>query len=723
MSIPLSKKYSTFSPQSIPGLFVWSDASQLSGTTGSVVVTIPNLGSGGTVSCTGTIYNAGRNGLNTVRLTASPLQTWSITTGLSFNTVTLFWVGRQTGGANARVLNSANGSYNELYGYWNGRKKVLYIDGNPNQLSGSSSDTNWDLMSLVRTTGGAFAMNWNGSALYSASSSTTSPDTFSINVPYEPSNCEFGEIIIYNTILTSVQIQQIEGYLSLKWSIQSILPVSHPYYNSTYMRRFLPTDISGCQLWLDGADATTTIGSTTNMSQWSDKSGNLRHLTPSFGTTLYTSNQYVQMNSGIMYVNTTVDLYNVTWFVTTAAPTSGQSNQPVFSAYGNVNTQLNYQSTCGFGFYMDTDSSPKYRVYGQYNNNAAGASLSNFTSAIQTPCVVVNTISSSGAMKTYLNGSIQSLVATSTARTTPAYGFTLGGEGYQGSLSTNTTSTKIYEIIVYNSVLTDAQRQQVEGYLAYKWSLNSLFPTTTPPANPPTGLGNCLLWYDAADSTSITKGVSNNITEWRDKSGNNNHLSKYSGATADAILTTDPGLQTNSVVYFPNGAVLANSKAISYTPGSTPVFVVARLTAMSSTNIDLVFEFMDDRNNSLGDMSLRYISSILFYPGNGGDYGYNIAYVNGSASPPTTTSTYSSWHLLYSPSAQATGSSRVSLSAANGSGRFFIGYIGEVIVFQNGLSMFDRQRVERYLATKWNLTIPDYGKHPFCKFPSYLQLP
>jgi hypothetical protein len=421
-----------------------------------------------------------------------------------------------------------------------------------------------------------------------------------------------------------------------------------------------------------------------------------------------------------MYVNTTVDLYNVTWFITAAVPTSGQFNQPVISAYGNVSTQPNYQGTCGFGFYMDTNSPVKYRVYGQYNSGAAGASLSNVTSTIQSPCVVVNTISSAGAMKTYLNGSIQSLVATSTARTTPAYGFTVGGEGFQSSLATYTTSAKIYEIIVYNSVLTDAQRQQVEGYLAYKWSLNALFPTTTPPVNPPTALGNCLLWYDAADSSTITTSPMG-VTQWRDKSGNGNHLTNYTSGLAQ--FTTDPGLQTNTVVYFPNGCSLYNSRAISYSPGNTPVFVVARLTGMSSTNIDLVFEFMDDTNNSLGDMSLRYISSILFYPGNGGDYGYNIAYVNGSASPPTTTSTYSSWHLLYSPSAQATGSSRVSLSCANGSGRFFIGFIGEVIVFQNGLSMFDRQRVERYLATKWNLTIPDYGKHPYCKFPSYLPLP
>jgi hypothetical protein len=40
------------------------------------------------------------------------------------------------------------------------------------------------------------------------------------------------EIIIYNTYLTIVQRQKIEGYLSWKWGIQANLPTTHPFYNS-----------------------------------------------------------------------------------------------------------------------------------------------------------------------------------------------------------------------------------------------------------------------------------------------------------------------------------------------------------------------------------------------------------------------------------------------------------------------------------------------------------
>lgn len=47
-------------------------------------------------------------------------------------------------------------------------------------------------------------------------------------------------------------------------NVQSVVPA------------FVPTDISGCQLWLDAADA-ATISIGTGVSEWRDKSGNARH--------------------------------------------------------------------------------------------------------------------------------------------------------------------------------------------------------------------------------------------------------------------------------------------------------------------------------------------------------------------------------------------------------------------------------------------------------------
>jgi hypothetical protein len=67
----------------------------------------------------------------------------------------------------------------------------------------------------------------------------TSNSSGSTNLPFSGAgttsigiNNWFGtinEIVVYNTSLTILQRQQIEGYLAWKWGLQSKLPSSHPY--------------------------------------------------------------------------------------------------------------------------------------------------------------------------------------------------------------------------------------------------------------------------------------------------------------------------------------------------------------------------------------------------------------------------------------------------------------------------------------------------------------
>lgn len=234
-----------FSPMNFAGCQVWNDASQLTSVSG----TFPNLaGNAYSVACTGTLKLKGKHGLNTVTLSTS--QSWTVSPTPSMSTYTMFWVGRQTGGNNGRILNSVDG-YNQLYGYWNGYKKQLYISGDPSYLGGYSSDTNWDMFSHSRTSGGAYTMNWNGSALYSGSSSTGNPlHGLTINAgDYgEQSDCEVAEIILYNVLLTPAQIAQVEGYLAQKWGFQ--MPVAHPYYSIPPAKSIKKSVVYGAGLYM-----------------------------------------------------------------------------------------------------------------------------------------------------------------------------------------------------------------------------------------------------------------------------------------------------------------------------------------------------------------------------------------------------------------------------------------------------------------------------------------
>ena len=101
------------------------------------------------------------------------------------------------------------------------------------------------------------------------------------------------EVIMYPSVLTTQQRQQVEGYLAWKWNIQSSLPNTHPYYTNPFIQNlpvpqtpstwtltnyvFSPKIISGLALWLDAADQSTIVRTNTSVTQWNDKSGNNRY--------------------------------------------------------------------------------------------------------------------------------------------------------------------------------------------------------------------------------------------------------------------------------------------------------------------------------------------------------------------------------------------------------------------------------------------------------------
>jgi hypothetical protein len=221
-----------FSPTDITGLLIWTDASTLELNDFDSLTTWTNGGSGGTVNCTGTFLTNQLNGLPIVQLGYT--QTWEIDSQPTLSEYSMFFVTRQTGGINQRVLQSS--SNDQLYGYYNGYKRSLYIDNDPSQLETAVSDTDWDLFSHTRVADSAYIFNWNGTTqFFSDFSSPNDLTGLCINTganPSETSDCEVAEILLYDSVLTTEQVQQLEGYLAWKWGLQDNLPDNHPYKNS-----------------------------------------------------------------------------------------------------------------------------------------------------------------------------------------------------------------------------------------------------------------------------------------------------------------------------------------------------------------------------------------------------------------------------------------------------------------------------------------------------------
>jgi hypothetical protein len=124
-----------------------------------------------------------------------------------------------------------------------------------------------------------------------------------------------------------------------------------------------------------------------------------------------------------------------------------------------------------------------------------------------------------------------------------------GGAGYADTASNvcigGRLDTAVYmdgvisEVIMYNTTLTSAQRQQVETHLIRKWGISTPSVGVSPASGQsytgfvPTTIGGCAIWLDGADATTLTLSGST-VTQWRDKSGNTRHLGVGSGTTTYA---------------------------------------------------------------------------------------------------------------------------------------------------------------------------------------------
>jgi fibronectin-binding autotransporter adhesin len=216
------------------------------------------------------------------------------------------------------------------------------------------------------------------------------------------------------------------------------------------------------------------------------------------------------------------------------------------------------------------------------------------------------------------------------------------------------------------------------------------------------------VWLDAADAASITKDVTNHISQWNDRSGNARHFSQTTGS-AQPVYTA--------------GAL--NGLPVVRMDG-----VDDRLTLNSATNPRTVFfvnvpapfafipgtNFLNGiyGNSNPGDKGIRMDSSTTWAdPGDGNDYtnGGGTLFINGVAGRTFTSSVA---HVL---TAQRGGSfggayNNTHLGWYYDTARVYNGDIAEVLVYESVLNNAQQQAVEAYLMSKWGLGVATYNVLP-----------
>ena len=554
------------------------------------------------------------------------------------------------------------------------------------------------------------------------------------------------EILVYNVTLSSSQRQLVEGYLAWKWNAVNLLPSNHPYkntpvYNINTIPRslqssiptslsassspfvfFRPTQITDCQLWLDGYDPNgngSSVSNGSSISTWTDKSGAGNNGTSSGSSTPTFNNNAIVLNGSGKYNTafTASVLSNQTFFM--VFQTTTFVGDPAYVAGTQVGQLTFYTTDTAKSLYLGGIGS----WVSQSSNNAVTSNVSYITGYQTT--AVTTTLNTN----IYLNG-------TSLTSTTLSPQFT--GTPTTSILCDRITGN-VYEIIGFAASLTTIQRQQVEGYLAWKWNLVGSLPANHPYKNAPPGLTvpsvpptrqlsngffkptsltGCSIWLDAADSSTFT-ATGSTLSQWREKAASR----IYSGSATLSTLNSYPSISFNGSQTMTTTTTLSLSE-VSVNSANFTCFLVVFVS--SSTAV----------NSSPFHVGLSSSRFMPFYNPTGGLFFDGATQSNPRLTGCTFTNNVRQIHVF---NRNATVNMQFRLNGSlNNSGTFVTpanfdniaytaylsasgsqvtGALQEAIYYSSDLGTQNIQTVEGYLAWKWGLQGSLPANHPWKKWP------
>lgn len=523
---------------------------------------------------------------------------------------------------------------------------------------------------------------------------------------------------MYNRSITTAERQQVEGYLAWKWGLNTNLPATHPYKPITpYQRLFQPPDLDGLILWLDSADQgsnSMTLSGTT-ISTWLDRSGNGSNFSSSASP------------AGSAPVTGTLNNLPIVDTTSGGCFTNGSFSVPATysgftTGYSTINSAANTWSGL---FYGTPDAIFMLRAYQaqMFLFKGNGSTWGN-PSIVTGPSSTTNSIWS----------------VTNPTTTGPGYFWVNGTLNQSNSGVTNIATTGldigrwvnnsypwkgyIGDVIFYNSALSDADRQKVEGYLGWKLGLRGNLPTSHPFYNfpPATTTFNPLqvsglnAWFDGADplGTGVLPAENSTLATWSDKSGNGRNASGGVSPTFVSGGVSFDGFSTYltmSVPYSSNYSVfLVATNTTNTTAGSW--FFARRGLLPTGTYPGFVqgftgtisLDWQEGNGTSRGRISTTPTSPFLASVDHT-QLSSVTGYYNGSQAFTSLT-----------PSTYATNAWDTLGTNSNGTLNYYGGTMKEIIFYSNVVGSQDRRRIEGYLAWKWGLQNSLPTSHPYYKF-------
>jgi hypothetical protein len=603
------------------------------------------------------------------------------------------------------------------------------------------------------------------------------------------------EIIAYNSVLSPNNTQTVEGYLAWKWGLVGNLPATHPFkliapnsaglvYPSALtvpvplqsfaptavsIALFNPTSITGLSLWLDAVNPNNSSvipSSGSTLSTWSDRSGNVNNGTGATAT--YQTNVLNGLPAITFNGNTSYTLAKPA--ILSVGQTQGSTLFALFRITTNTGDQgIFVQSSATPG----CDKAGRILYWSASNNTILGTLFCGFALTENTYIqnqvafvsdVYTNTGTGNYTHDSFLNGTAFTTTgATITGMNTSAFTARVGTLNLPSTFLTG----NIFEILYYNRTLTAAQRQQVEGYLAWKWGLvanlsvshpykNAIPGLTTnlpvplvsfqPASFRPTQISGCSVWLDAADLASVViSGTS--VTQWNDKSGNSRNFTSVANPNYIANARNGQGVVrfSNSYLQSPSVALFSSASSggsfffvFQTTNNSGQSFLLTYQNQTSGVFCQTETEIGIDTGagTGVGNFGLHRgcgyatiaaastIANTTFYImevilSTSGTTPTNVSIFQNGTSLSVSNDSLGYYSAGSYPNANNTRSfilgGRASIGATPDS--FFTGDMAEVIWYSGPVSVVQRQQVEGYLAWKWGLVGNLPTTHPFKKFP------
>jgi hypothetical protein len=274
------------------------------------------------------------------------------------------------------------------------------------------------------------------------------------------------------------------------------LPVNHIQSNKflqsssslTAPDPFSPIQLTGMNLWLDVSDAASITSSGGFVSQWNDKSGKGYNLTqtdntykPTYANNLisFSSNRNFDIPNAALNNTTNYDIFVVfnpkvssNWIF--AKQYDGNYSAPALS----TNIFVGYTSgTTNYAYFR---AGPIPSTVENVNSNSALTISSLQILGIHNTGSVLLFNSNGTTLNTVTGTSSNLPIGNSTTITSFKLGAWYGNSAFQNS---GVTNFDICEMLIFNSKLAVSDRQKMEGYLAWKWNLQSNLPSNHPYKN------------------------------------------------------------------------------------------------------------------------------------------------------------------------------------------------------------------------------------------------